>query len=47
MEETGHVPEDDDENAEARGLEALNQMDEELQVKRVKLKPTRGRHAYK
>jgi len=30
MEEAGHVPEDDDEGAEVRGLEALNQMHEEL-----------------
>jgi len=30
MKEIGHIPEDDDEGAEARGLEALNQMHEEL-----------------
>ena len=29
-EEAGHVPEDDDEGAKARGLKALNQMHEEL-----------------
>ena len=30
MEETGHVPEDDDEATEARGLGTLNQMHEDL-----------------
>ena len=34
MEGASYVPQEDDEDAEARGLEALNQMHEELQEKR-------------
>jgi hypothetical protein len=34
MEEAGYVPQDNDEDTEARGLEALNWMHEELQEKR-------------
>jgi hypothetical protein len=34
MEEVGYVPQDNDKDTEARGLEALNRMHEELHEKR-------------
>ena len=38
MDGASYAPQEDDEDAEARGLEALNQMHEELQEKRRRVK---------